>query len=99
MNLERDKFLNVLMGGCWHTDQEEYPLYCYKCECVVYNDTNFSTPEGFLNLWNWAKEQPWWHHFIDTRPAACSLEQTIIDLIHPDHFADVIYEFLRINNE
>lgn len=70
---------------------------------------DFSTPEGFFKFWNWAQEQEWWDEFMCDQ--GCSLRAEVeaivpdekiryvysprIELIHPDRFADAVYNFLK----
>lgn len=107
MNNKRDKFLTEAMGECWH--KGIHPLYksqCSKCGKLFTSShqvshTNFSTPDGFFKLWNWAQEQAWWFHFgrstLETyQELPISITRTYVqNLIHPDRFANTTYEFLK----
>ena len=61
----RDQFLTEMMGECWH-ELDEY--HCIKCKEMIYQlnegHQDFSTPEGFFELWNFCKEQEWWLKFV-----------------------------------
>lgn len=111
---ERDKYLTEAMGECWHEWKSHrrhmsglsthIVKECLKCDAVSYDEhkicnNNFSTPEGFFKLWNWAIEQEWWDnankysihgfadHMYDNADGA-------YDWINPDNLANAIYEYL-----
>jgi len=52
--------------------------------------THFSTWEGFGKLWEWSTQQEWWYLW----------EADYVNIfgtlwaVHPDRFADAVYEFL-----
>lgn len=59
-----------------------------------------STWEGFGKLWEWAQKQEWWRMFIIKQPYSNATNQAKLvcintTLIHPDHFADALYTFLK----
>lgn len=106
MSKERDKYLTEAMGLCYHDIKlkSDYPRdtlisYCSICGEEYVGNIDFSTWEGFGKLWEWAKEQKWWDEF--RRSLAIGFDQIIYfvaDLephIHPDRFADAVYNFLR----
>lgn len=69
----------------------------------VFGNTNFSTPDGFFKLWNFAMEQKWWKCFCDWswNIADCTGTETsyLVWLVNPDRFADAIYQYLKENNK
>ena len=62
INEARDKFLTSCMGACWHESSGE-PLkrlglngyICSKCGMFYSTQNDFSMPEDFLKLYEWAK--------------------------------------------
>lgn len=71
---ERNKFLQLLMGGCWHEK------ICTSCGCMGatyackhcgerhYEHTplrnpGFTTPLEFFRLVEWSRSQIWWSDF------------------------------------
>lgn len=115
----RDKFLTEAMKENWYgrsLQQTETtngrPVKreaCNKCKtpysCMC--DNNFSTPDGFFKLWNWAKEQEWWCLFLDEENCGehClsahgdELFQIYGEYINPNLFADALYKFLSERSE
>ncbi len=70
-------------------------LACEKClsfwGCGNSN-VDFSTWEGFGKLWEWAKQQSWW---VDFNVYLALQDDSIVHYIHPDKFADAVYEYLK----
>jgi hypothetical protein len=67
--MTRDQFLTEMMGECWHEwgcSLKLESVACIKCGESFFDNTDFSTPEGFFRLWNYCKEQEWWGEFIYT---------------------------------
>ena len=101
MNIERDKLLTELMGECWHTFK--HSRFCDKCnaefwmqETEAANDKyNFSTPDGFVKLWNWAKSQEWWDNFWSITFDDYLEATDVIEMINPNLFANALYEYLK----
>ena len=109
--LKRDKYLTEAMGECWHKDT----LGCSDFTCSLCGKlrgvnrtiedirTDFSTPEGFFKLWNWAIEQEWWPQVIGELVADkwdgplrnVFSSESIARAINPDNFANAIYEYLK----
>jgi hypothetical protein len=60
---------------------------------------DFSTPEGFFKLLDWAKEQSWWEQFLIKHCQASHYTHIAIDIkyVNPDRFASAIYEYLKEN--
>jgi hypothetical protein len=53
---------------------------------------DFSTPDGFFKLWEWAQEQEWFNQIVDENTELyCELKS----FINPDIFADAVYAFLK----
>jgi hypothetical protein len=105
MAIERDKFLAEAMGECWHEDISDENFNCMKCGGMwtpEFGSFFFSTWEGFGKLWSWAKEQKWWDKFEDlifygkADPCGGWFDTS---LIHPDRFADAVYQFLKERNQ
>lgn len=84
----RDKFLTEAMGGRW-------------CGGIDGCDIDFSTWEDFGELWEWAQEQEWWadvvrwDFYTDEEGITHGANFIQEGLIHPNHFADAIYEYLK----
>lgn len=56
---------------------------------------NFSTWGSFGKLWEWVQKKEWWSDFI-VEMMGCHYDPVnLIMHIHPDRFADALYEFLR----
>jgi hypothetical protein len=72
INEERDRFLTHAMGGCWHEHGDGKPVtmfnlkghICAKCGLFYSSRNDFSTPEDFLKLYEWAKNDPGIEEFI-----------------------------------
>jgi hypothetical protein len=103
MNTERDKFLTEYFGECWHEWKERASgLFieedCAKCnehkDFKTVHEHNFSTPDGFFWLWNKCQEQEWWSAFKKSQAIGGSYTFDE-DLVHPDRFADTLYQFLK----
>jgi len=103
---EINKFLTEAMGECWHDFVRTCyccPPCCSKCGADETNATvyNFDSDdwEGFGKLWEWAQKQEWWKTFIYeyyTQPAKnVGSELHMTQFIHPDRFADALYDFLQ----
>jgi len=107
MKEERDKFLTEAMGGCWHVWKQIYSgggSHCVHCERYwplfpdepqqrIIQDCRISTWEGFGKLWEWAQKQEWWSvfYYLVTYGEDANLQH----IIHPDRFAEAVYEFLK----
>ena len=98
---EINKFLTVAMGECWH-EPDSMTFKQFRWTNGYSINTDFSTPDGFFKLWNWAQTQDW---FCDL---AVWLQRTgraqvneyggiwLCDLIiNPERFAAAVYEFLK----
>lgn len=100
MNTEQDKFLAEAMGGWWH-----YSVYTGRgneCSCGKWwsecskNHPDFSTWEGFGKLWEWSSKQEWWDEFKYSLGYSPVENEGLGDsYIHPDRFADAVYNYLK----
>lgn len=91
------------MGLHWH-EGIVYPngqQSVYKCSCMEHQsleplwrlNPDFTTPSGFFECWNWAKEQEWWPKFVAWAcyPAIFITEK----LIDPATFASKLAAWLK----
>ncbi len=117
MNKERDKFLTEeVLGECWHEwERSAFVKICKNCglhvstECgkcdSLFINNDFSTGNGFIKLWDAAKEKDWWNDFLwlanhGLGAARYNVSHIPVNTIHPDRFADAVYEFLKeIDND
>ena len=94
---DKAKFLTEAMGICFWGDHS-----CDKCTDDSGNllggksrlpvAINFSTPESFFRLYNWAKEQDWWLIFVFSSVLGSPLTSEPID---PDQFSNEVYTYLK----
>ncbi len=58
---------------------------------------DFSTWEGFGKLWEFVKKQEWKWDFWEFVGSYCSDDRFVssMNIINPDMFADMVYEFLN----
>ena len=77
INEARDKFLTSCMGACWHESTGK-PVkrlgsngyICARCGMFFTVQNDFSMPEDFLKLYEWARNDPSLQEFTRTfRPA------------------------------
>ena len=108
---ERDKFLTEAMGQCYHDPlggMTPLRTHCSKCDTPlpIFNP-NFSTWQGFGLLWSWVLSQEWYWHFdchLMYAPSGHEFTKNDSDgylhkdYIHPDKFADAVYEYLKNKN-
>jgi len=92
MNEERDKFLTQAMG---YRFIEVIPGFEISLERFPeFGKETFSEWEWFGLLWEWAQKQEWWINALELWD--CSHGYMIsFRLIHPDRFADALYQFLK----
>lgn len=90
VNPEREKYLLGLMGITFYSHAVGF----------IYSSRSMMTPfEYFGRLFEWAKLQDFWGHFLneygvdtlDTGPLLFGIPQ---DLIDPGNFAQALYTFL-----
>jgi hypothetical protein len=108
---ERDKYLTEAMGECWHEQHikndkhiwcvcgEEFTRFSDLREHIAYRVESFSTWEGFGKLKDFMCNLPDSERFFDSyidelTQRADDVTETFRRL-QPDHFADVVYEFLK----
>jgi hypothetical protein len=69
---------------------------------------DFSTWPGFGKLWEWAQQQEWKVQFakylgcsycVSSDPAQTGISSLRVEFIHPDRFANAVYEFLKERTE
>lgn len=93
------KHFNMFGDRIW----EEW--YCLKCKfhhsVLAYpiNNFDYASSEGFFVLWNWAKAQDWFEEFCFPTNSWGRILDFDIELIHPDAFADAVYQFLEKGQE
>jgi len=101
MNEARDKFLTEAMGECWHEwgsyNSAVHTRFCNKCFADKRHgiNTDFSTPDGFFKLWNWAQKQEWWLESADWLNGGLNTMHVYEYLINPNRFAAMVYNYLR----
>lgn len=102
MNIERNKFLTEkVLGECWHEwkpKKEPHHLQlCIHCRAdkPFHENTDFSTWEGFGKLWEACQKKEWWKIFVWRSGVRGRNLYLNLNLIHPDRFADAVYEFLK----
>jgi hypothetical protein len=101
MNKERDQFLTEKLGECWHI--VNYGR-CEKCNKVIHRDRDeiddyslnlhFSSWDGFGKLWECCDRRRWFVHMLEKKRKSSDV---FYDIVHPDRFADMIYEYLKEN--
>jgi hypothetical protein len=110
----RNTFLTNKIDNCDHdyikkSEQKGNVVYretwleCKFCGCKrLPINYNFSTPEGFFRLWNWAKTQKkMWQDFGDYIYKEFNEKNSIYQInilehfIEPDIFANELYNFLK----
>jgi len=79
------------------------PDYDYNLELKLWSpinqNINFSSWQGFGQLWEWAVRQEWWVEFVNERGVLSGMgvdDAVYIDVcfINPDKFANALYEYL-----
>ncbi|MHB8110783.1 MAG: hypothetical protein ACYDHW_12220 [Syntrophorhabdaceae bacterium] len=71
VNERRDRFLTRFMGACWHESAgKSIKIFglkgyiCTRCHMFFSVRNDFSTPEDFIKLFQWAKNEPGLEEFI-----------------------------------
>lgn len=104
MSQERNKFLTEAMGGGNVYINKHGEIYAWLPEKdddkrdIRVRWPDFSTWPGFGKLWELAQAQEWWSDFLVSMGAEQpfgSVRNIVTDTIHPDRFADAVYEFLQ----
>lgn len=96
MNTDRDRFLTEVMGRCLHKWSPWSAKADEKClKCGAYKDdekpADFSTWPGFGALWEWVQGQEW----LEDLYGFLRAKKHPGTIIHPDRFANAVYEFLK----
>jgi hypothetical protein len=96
---ERNRFLTLAMGECWHSFELGCPVYtckgggfiCGLCRDFVVANNDFATEEDFSKLWSWIQTVP------ELREWASESGEALLLSDHAGRraFADRVYEFLR----
>ncbi len=99
----RDKFLAEAICKNFYKPTLFNCCTCQDCghnndECIC---IEFGEWYGFGKLWEWARLQNWWIDFEKTYDGISDWRFFSLDLnfIHPDKFADAIYEYLQNKEE
>jgi hypothetical protein len=80
------------MGFEWFAEHQVWVLL----HVDVLNDViDFSTWTNFGKLWEWAQGQEWWSWFVHEYIFDSMEGFQDLSLIHPDRFADALYQFLK----
>jgi hypothetical protein len=95
---ERNRFLTLAMGECWHDFELGCPVLtckgggfiCGKCRDFVIANNDFGTEEDFSRLWKWARTLPELRELFEEAD-----ESSFIDQTRRRAFADKVYEALR----
>jgi hypothetical protein len=103
MSIERDRFLTEAIGeeSWWVCSECDIMSRNKKCDCGEWSRYNFSRWEYFGKLWEWAQKQEWfdnlrlWEHYSDGAGGVYAGNFVNESLIHPDRFADAVYNFLK----
>jgi hypothetical protein len=96
---ERNRFLTVAMGECWHDLDLGRPVLtckgggfiCGKCRDFVVANNDFATGEDFSKLWNWIQSVPELRERLADLPEPSSLNKPLGRGV----FADIIYEAIK----
>jgi hypothetical protein len=87
---KRNKFLTEAMGVCWHGDNCKHHD---PRDLIRLCPFDFSTWKSFGELWEWAQKQDWFDSFLYEVRVTHESDALDTDLIHPNRFADAVYEF------
>ena len=105
VNEARDKFLTACMNACWHENSGETVTrlgskgyICTRCGSFYTTQNDFSMPEDFLKLYEWARNNESLDDFIKGFPPS--------DLMHErkgprarKKFADALYKILSARED
>jgi hypothetical protein len=97
---ERNLFLTLAMGECWHDFELGCPVLtckgggfiCGTCRDFVIANNDFVTEEDFSKLWEWANTLPELREILGAVD-----ESSFVDRVGRRAFADKVYEALRKN--
>lgn len=95
---ERNRFLTLAMGECWHDFELGCPVLtckgggfiCGLCRDFVIANNDFATDEDFPKLWEWATTVPALREVIGATD-----ESSFVERDSRRAFADKVYEILR----
>lgn len=92
---ERDKYLTEAIG--WELDELDPAYKIYVSPIGEYRTCpiDFSTPNGFFQLWNWAQKQEWWIDYGQGLTGNWDSVGNWRQYINPDKFADAVHEYLK----
>lgn len=97
----RDKFLTEAIGhtSVWVCSDCDWQSKYKNCDCKDANWSRykFSTWDRFGLLWEWSQEQEWFSEFMlySIGVPSCGTIAVQRHAIHPDRFANSVYEFLK----
>jgi hypothetical protein len=108
MTQQRDRFLTLAMGECWHEYHNGNMLErCKLCKKTFLGTSaaaqiKFDTWDGFGKLWEWANKQDWWGDFLECHgrlmcKCGCCDGEIATHFITPNgvyNFPDAVYEFI-----
>lgn len=98
---EKNRFLTLAMGECWHSFELGCPVLtckgggfiCGLCRDFVIANNDFVTEEDFSKLWEWAKTLPELREILGTAD-----ESSFVDRVGRRSFVNKVYELLRKTN-
>lgn len=105
INEARDKFLTSCIGGCWHETTGETVrrfasdgFTCSRCGMFFTTQNDYSMPEDFLKLYQWARNNSSLDEFTKQfRPADFMNEKKGPHM--RKEFADGLYTILSTRRE
>lgn len=97
-NDERNRFLTIAMGECWHDFDLGCPVLtckgggfiCGECHDFVIANNDFEREEDFSKLWEWVNSLPQLRERLGE-----GKEPLFSDRISRREFADRVYDLLR----
>jgi hypothetical protein len=98
---EKNRFLTLAMGECWHSLELGCPVYtckgggfiCGLCRDFVVANNDFVTGEDFPKLWKWVNSLPALNESLGEADAA-----SFINDIDRRAFVNKVYELLKKMN-
>lgn len=95
---ERNRFLTLAMGECWHDFDSGCPVLtckgggfiCGTCRDFVIANNDFGTEVDFSKLWEWARTLPEVQKILEGMD-----ESSFVDQAARRAFADKVYDALR----
>lgn len=97
-NDERNRFLTIAMGECWHDFDLGCPVLtckgggfiCGICRDFVVSNNDFETEEDFSRLWKWTNSLPEFGERLEGEE-----ESSFVDRLSRRRFADRVYDLLK----